>query len=523
MDNGQTRTGSESVLPMTRLPTTDDRRIRCRKGRAATVVALMATFTLLAGMPAPAGLAAENVGSTTVTLGESNTEAQRQELLEFFAAGPDAEIIEVSVDDTREAMGGIFETSIDSAYSSTALTCRDLGDGLDVSTRNIQVVTPAMYAIALVTAGIGDATLVVAAPDNAPALGMTSLTGVFKTWERTPCASGATNQARQRLAVKQLALIATIGQELQAAGTADGIQRAANAALETQKSIINEGLRDPDAIDEALAAQEEAQGIEIPAAERGDLLDILEQLANSSIDWSTFAKGWTIEYAGDNRITMRGDGIAIRNAQASATAEAAAALTATAQAREAAAQAENAAAMTATAEAAAVLTVTAQAQEAAALTATAQAQATADAIAALTATAAAPGPTATPVPTATPAPFSFGGTVVGRGDGRLIIRTSRAPTGQLTHRLDPRATITRDGDPATMSEVLVGDSVRLTIDGKTGRVVGLSARTPRVGLATSLARFWWVAAIGLLTPATLWRRRRRRAEEPFIIAPRATS
>jgi uncharacterized protein YpuA (DUF1002 family) len=78
----------------------------------------------------------------------------------------------VTVDETARAMEGIFDTSgITSAYSSTALTCLDQGAGLEVATRNITVVPPALYAMALATAGIDDATLVVAAPADAPRRG----------------------------------------------------------------------------------------------------------------------------------------------------------------------------------------------------------------------------------------------------------------------------------------------------------------------------------------------------------------
>jgi hypothetical protein len=108
-------------------------------------------------LPGPA--AAQTPATTTITIGESNSPAQVDELLAAFEATGDEPVTTVTVDETARAMEGIFDTSgITSAYSSTALTCLDQGAGLEVATRNITVVPPALYAMALATAGIDDAT-----------------------------------------------------------------------------------------------------------------------------------------------------------------------------------------------------------------------------------------------------------------------------------------------------------------------------------------------------------------------------
>ena len=49
-------------------------------------------------------IAKEIIGGTTITVGESNTDAQREELLEFFGASTDAQVIEVTVSETNNAM-----------------------------------------------------------------------------------------------------------------------------------------------------------------------------------------------------------------------------------------------------------------------------------------------------------------------------------------------------------------------------------------------------------------------------------
>src|SRR5215216_2550711 len=180
-----------------------------KKRRPVFLCSLAAVSLLIIGMVALPLVQISAEEGKLITLGESLSPEERTELLTFFGfkSSDDPDPITVTTAETIKAMDGIFPASaISSAYSSTALTCRNLGDGLDVTTNNITLVTPGLYAMALVTAGIGDATLVVAAPASKQAQGMTALTGDFKTWDIAPCDSGDTSKARQRLAMEELTL-----------------------------------------------------------------------------------------------------------------------------------------------------------------------------------------------------------------------------------------------------------------------------------------------------------------------------
>src|SRR5215217_4725172 len=264
-------------------------------GRRAALIFLVAL--VLATAASQVGMAAKT--GKVITLGESLSKAQREEMLTYFKAKDDDKVYTITEKDTDEAMKGIIDDvgpGIAGAYSSTALACRDLGDGLNITTRNISLITPSMYAMALVTAGIGDATMIVSGPFDSSALGTSAMAGVFKTWEIAPCESGETTNGRQRLALEQLALTADIGQAISAPGGTDGVQKAANVVLETQKTIVTDKLKKQADVDAALLEQERAQGIVIPAELRPKLVDLFVRLAKADIDWSTFSAGWTIEY-----------------------------------------------------------------------------------------------------------------------------------------------------------------------------------------------------------------------------------
>lgn len=466
------------------------------KGRQAALLFLVAL--ILATAASQAGYAANS--GKVITLGADLSKAQRDEMLKYFKAKDNDKIYTITGEETDEALKGIIEDNTGQtatgAYSSTSLTCRDLGDGLDVSTRNINLITPSMYAMALVTAGIGDATLLVSGPYDSAAAGTAAMAGVFIAWETAPCESGDTSKARQRLALEQLALASDIGRAISTPGTNDGVQPAADVILETQKTIVTDKLKKKADIDAALLVAEQAKGIIFPAELRAKLVDLFVRLAEADIDWSTFSAGWTIEYKENTQLTMKGDGIAIRHARQTATAEAAAAMTATAEA-DAALTATAGAGMTATAEAAA-------------------AQATQDAIAALTATAAAqPTATPTPEPTATPAPFAMSGKVT-KVDGDQLSVKSTGSNESTQYTVDGDATITRGGEAAELTSVKKGDTVNLTVDGNTNHIRVLAATAAPAGIAGKLARFWWLIPLAAVVPLFILVKGRS-VGDPFVV------
>lgn len=482
---------------------------RIRWIRVVAPLSILLAVMSAAGHATAAPPAQAEPAGKIITLGESLSEAQESELLEFFEKGDNDTVTQVTAAETADAMKGIFDYDVaNGAFSSTSLTCRELGEGLDVTTRNIisgdpsqPAVTPGMYAIALVTAGIGDVTLVVAAPNEAPARGLTALAGVFKSWDVAPCESGSTTEERQRLALEELTLTSEIGGLFVAGGVEDGVRVASRIVLETQKNIVVDGLTKQNAIELALTTQERLEGTKVPPAERRDLVDLFVRLAEQDIDWSTFALGWNIEYPDANRITMTGEGIAIRNAQATATAEAARQMTATAQAE---------AALTATAAAdAANATATAEGQ----LTATAEAKAAL--IAALTATAAAI-PTATPVPTATPGPSTLTGTIEETGPGEIVVQPADAGAKPVRYAMDEAATVTRDGQPVPLAEVIADDEVSLVVNGGTKRVTELTATAPPVSVLERLRFLVYLLPLGLIIPVVRWVITRK-PQEPFVV------
>ncbi len=226
-----------------------------------------------------------------VALGESNDETQRAEVLRFLDATESDQVVTVTVDETLQAMDGVFDLAgIDTAYSSTALTCDPVGTGITVSTRNIEVIPPELYALTLLTAGMSDVQLGVAAPDNAPALGMTAMTGVFKTWQLASCPGSTSDPARQRLALEELALISGIGRE------PEPVRQITQVVLEAQQAIIGQQVA-PNAIEAMVASRFRTAGVTINADDQARIVEFFGRLTTTNIDWGMFATGWTSQSA----------------------------------------------------------------------------------------------------------------------------------------------------------------------------------------------------------------------------------
>ncbi|GAC1655767.1 MAG: hypothetical protein NVS4B8_30880 [Herpetosiphon sp.] len=238
--------------------------------------------------------------SKIVSLGADLTPPQRQGLLDRFGAkdGTD-KIVTIDTGEMTQAMKDIIPVPAGyKSISSTSLACTAPGTGLHVTTEHITRVTAGMYAGALLTAGIGDAELVVAAPADAEAEGMTALAGMFKSLSGSVCGRGEIDTKRRDLAYRWLATTAKLGDTL-------GDQNAASKLiLSAQQGLVTGGKNDPAAIEPAINNALKDTGTTLPAAQRGPVTDLLKQLADAKLDWGTYAAGWNVQQVNPNEVRL---------------------------------------------------------------------------------------------------------------------------------------------------------------------------------------------------------------------------
>lgn len=121
-----------------------------------------------------------------LALGANLNAQQRNTVLELMGIDParldDYEVVSVTNEEEHQYLDGYLDASIigTRALSSVVIVKRDKGDGIRISTKNINYCTVAMYKNALATAGLEDADVIIAGPF--PLSGTAALIGAMKAY-----------------------------------------------------------------------------------------------------------------------------------------------------------------------------------------------------------------------------------------------------------------------------------------------------------------------------------------------------
>ena len=147
----------------------------------------------------------------------------------------------VTNSDEREYLEGLVD---DSLIGSRSISCiyieaLDEGEGLDVSVKNITWCTPDMYMNAMVTAGITDAKVQIAAPFNVS--GTAALTGIYKAYE--DITGEKLDEDAKLVGTQELTITAELADEI---GSADStaIVNELKLILDETKDMTDNELRE---------------------------------------------------------------------------------------------------------------------------------------------------------------------------------------------------------------------------------------------------------------------------------------
>lgn len=259
--------------------------------------------TLILGLLASpmAALADAAVGDQIVTLGTNLNQQQRQEVLQYFGTKQNAQIIDVDISEEREYLSGkVPEAQIGNSTNSCAMiTYTSKGSGVNVTTHNINYVTPDAYKSAILTAGINDADVQVTAPIEVSGTG--ALTGIMKAYEVST--GEKIDEDVKQAATSELVTNAELGQAIgdkQANEVINGIKQE----IAEQDPKTEADLRD--IIDQVLAQL----GITLTDEQYQQLLDMIKQLAALDIDWNALANNVSslVNQASDYLQTEEGQG-----------------------------------------------------------------------------------------------------------------------------------------------------------------------------------------------------------------------
>ena len=241
---------------------------------------ISATLILGLLMSPVAAFADAAVGDQIVTLGTNLNQQQRQEVLSYFGAKQDAQIIDVDISEERAYLSGkVPEAQIGNSTNSCAMiTYTSKNSGVNVTTHNINFVTPDAYKSAILTAGITDADVKITAPMEVSGTG--ALTGILKAYEVST--GERIDEDVKQAATSELVTNAELGEAI-------GDQNA-NELINGIKQEIAEQNPQTEADYRAIIDQILAQlGVTLTPEQYQDLLDLVKELAKLDINWSELA------------------------------------------------------------------------------------------------------------------------------------------------------------------------------------------------------------------------------------------
>jgi uncharacterized protein YpuA (DUF1002 family) len=177
-----------------------------------------------------------------ISLGQDLDPAQRKQMENYFKewqGSRPARIISVSNEEERRYLVGVVDNSLigSKAISSAYCELLAIGQGIEVKTKNIDAITPFMYANALATAGIEDARVIAASPVKVS--GTAALTGMLKAFEE---AQGEPLQEKAKeTAHEEVARIAELGEKV-------GKGNAETLIFEVKREVVGKKITDPEEI-----------------------------------------------------------------------------------------------------------------------------------------------------------------------------------------------------------------------------------------------------------------------------------
>ncbi|EON71122.1 DUF1002 domain-containing protein [Lysinibacillus sphaericus] len=253
---------------------------------------LTATMLVFGVMAPVTGFAADNsttkaidekLGVPIVVYGANLSETEKESVKESLKVNEEPEIEEITV--SGEDLTKYIKDSNASSrmYSSAKITRKDAGKGLVieiVTPSNITQVTSEMYANAMLTAGIEDATVQVAAPKAVT--GHSALVGIYKAYE---VKTGETlDIERTDVANEELSVATSLAQS-------SGIEDAKVAELltEIKKQIAESKPATREDVEKIVQEQLNKLEIKLSETDRQLLIDLMDKISKLDIDFSKWS------------------------------------------------------------------------------------------------------------------------------------------------------------------------------------------------------------------------------------------
>ncbi|TQR21494.1 DUF1002 domain-containing protein [Psychrobacillus vulpis] len=224
----------------------------------------------------------EKFGAPIVVYGGNLSESEKNSVKESLKITDSSDIQEIEV--TGKDLAKYLKDGDASArmFSSAKITRKDAGKGLViniVTPDNITQVTTEMYANAMLTAGIQDAVVEIAAPK--PVTGHSALVGIYKAYEVT---GGELDPERTDVANDELSVATILSKEA-------GIDEAKVSELltEIKMQIAEQNPVSREEVEKIVSEQLANLKIELSEKDRQLLIDLMDRIRQLDIDFSKWS------------------------------------------------------------------------------------------------------------------------------------------------------------------------------------------------------------------------------------------
>ncbi|WP_456272709.1 DUF1002 domain-containing protein [Bacillus sp. AK031] len=220
----------------------------------------------------------EKFGLPIVVLGESLSEAQKEEVREALEVDNPEMVEEITV--TGEDLARYIQGEDRNArmFSSAKITRQEKGEGLIIERAtpgNITEVTDEMYANALLTAGVEDAIVIVASPIKVS--GHSALTGIYKAYE---VSGEKLDSVRMEVANEELGIATELAKE-------EGLdqEKVSELLTEIKKQIAEQNPATKEDVERIVSEQLQSLNIELSPEDRQLLIDLFDKMRNLDINF----------------------------------------------------------------------------------------------------------------------------------------------------------------------------------------------------------------------------------------------
>jgi uncharacterized protein YpuA (DUF1002 family) len=236
---------------------------------------LLVTVVCLAFLPVTFSQAAKEV---VVTWGADLSAEDKAKVVKLMGIQPGKEPLRELVVTNTEEHNLLGETVPASYLGTRALSSAyveplETGNGIQVSTHNITWVSRRMFAQALVTGGVRDANVIVAAP--VPVSGTAALTGIFKAFEAA--VGEKLPEEAKRTAGEELYVTRQVGESV-------GHEKASRLMERIKEEVISRDLSDKAEIIRLINRLEVELDIQLSASDVEKIADLMVRIKGLNLE-----------------------------------------------------------------------------------------------------------------------------------------------------------------------------------------------------------------------------------------------